>query len=92
LNNNGPQLSNVGLMIEEQLGGGFTAIPKLETEFKTEIPARRRYFAICSGVYQFASSGSSPSGSAAPMPFVQAFGDDLMESLSSPAPVWRVSC
>jgi predicted porin len=46
LNNNGPQLSNVGLMIEEQLGGGFTAIPKLETEFKTEIPARRRYFAI----------------------------------------------
>jgi predicted porin len=33
LNNNGLQLSNVGLMIEEQLGGSFTAIGKLETQF-----------------------------------------------------------
>jgi predicted porin len=33
LNNNALQLSNVGLKIEEQLGGGFTAIGKLETQF-----------------------------------------------------------
>ena len=33
LNNNGLQLSNVGLKFEEQLGGGFTAIGKLETQF-----------------------------------------------------------
>ena len=33
LNNNGLQLSNVGLKFEEQLGYGFTAIGKLETQF-----------------------------------------------------------
>jgi predicted porin len=33
LNNNALQLSNVGIKIEEQLGYGFTAIGKLETQF-----------------------------------------------------------
>ena len=33
LTNNALQLSNVGLKIEEQLGGGFLAIGKLETQF-----------------------------------------------------------
>ena len=33
LNNNGLQLSNVGLKIEEKVGGDFTAIGKLETQF-----------------------------------------------------------
>ena len=33
MNNNGLQLSNVGLKFEEQLGYGFTAIGKLETQF-----------------------------------------------------------
>jgi predicted porin len=33
LTNNALQLSNVGLKIEEQLGGGFLAVGKLETQF-----------------------------------------------------------
>ena len=33
MNNNGLQLSNVGLKFEEQLGYDFTAIGKLETQF-----------------------------------------------------------
>lgn len=33
LTNNALQLSNVGLKIEEQIGGGFLAIGKLETQF-----------------------------------------------------------
>jgi Gram-negative porin len=33
LTNNALQLSNIGLKIEEQLGGGFLAIGKLETQF-----------------------------------------------------------
>jgi predicted porin len=52
LTNNALQLSNVGLKIEEQLGGGFLAIGKLETQFNPisgELAPFQRYLALQPG-------------------------------------------